>query len=354
VIKVDFPALKFEEWPVADLASWLDARKPGKLFKKSSPASGWKPDTLRNTERAYRVYLGWLNQCGILDVDAKVIERVTETRIDAFLEEYTPGRAPNSVAGAIRGIAFFVKACHPPVGLDWLNKLAWSLTNSATNVIPKLPRLVTVPDLITLGVQLMKESKQRLERPGSQKVRIAETFRNGLMIAALANRPLRISELLSLKLEQTLFREDAWWRVELEANLTKNGRLRCFNYPANLTDYFDYYVAEIRGLLLRDPSSLNEAWMWVRKKGPLSKDRAGVVIGNLTEEYLGKRVTPHLFRDCVATSIALNMPEKVFITKSLLGHASPHTGQKFYNQAIAYDASRELDAAIASLIDEEE
>lgn len=57
----------------------------------------------------------------------------------------------------------------------------------------------------------------------------------------------------------------------------------------------------------------------------------------------------HLFRDCAATSIALEDPEHVRIAAQILGHRSFATTEKYYRLARAADASRAYQAAIEAL-----
>ena len=73
---------------------------------------------------------------------------------------------------------------------------------------------------------------------------------------------------------------------------------------------------------------------------PLGTSTAHENIVRVTERELGVRINPHLFRDCVATSVALYDPEHVRITAPLLGHASLRTSTRHYNQAKAAEAIR--------------
>lgn len=63
-----------------------------------------------------------------------------------------------------------------------------------------------------------------------------------------------------------------------------------------------------------------------------------LAVGRRTLERLGRRVSMHLFRDCVATGIATFTPKQVGITSSILDHAALASSQKFYNQAQGFQA----------------
>ena len=54
---------------------------------------------------------------------------------------------------------------------------------------------------------------------------------------------------------------------------------------------------------------------------------------------LGRAINPHLFRDCAATSIAIDDPGHVGIACRLLGHRAASTTERYYNHARGVEAS---------------
>jgi integrase/recombinase XerD len=68
-----------------------------------------------------------------------------------------------------------------------------------------------------------------------------------------------------------------------------------------------------------------------------------------TREGLGRAINPHLFRDCAATSIAIDDPDHVRVASSLLGHRTVSTTEKYYNQARSVEASRLMQNFLLSL-----
>jgi integrase len=73
------------------------------------------------------------------------------------------------------------------------------------------------------------------------------------------------------------------------------------------------------------------------------------MIVSRTAKAFGRSVNPHLFRDCAATSIAIEDPERVRIASQILGHRSAATTERYYNQAQAIDAARRYQAFLAKL-----
>jgi integrase/recombinase XerD len=73
------------------------------------------------------------------------------------------------------------------------------------------------------------------------------------------------------------------------------------------------------------------------------------LIKRYTQKEFGTAVWPHLFRDCLLTSIAVDQPDLMRIGAAVLGHASSLTGEKHYNQARILEASRRFGTTISSL-----
>ena len=68
-----------------------------------------------------------------------------------------------------------------------------------------------------------------------------------------------------------------------------------------------------------------------------------------TENAFGKTIWPHLFRDCLITSLAIKQPELIRIGSVALGHGSFETAQKHYNQAKMLEARRKYAGSLTDL-----
>lgn len=332
-----FTPLKVKAWPELDRRLWLDAQEGNDPFSIVGFAADWSPSTIRGCERGYGVYLNWLQEGGLLTEAAHPCDRVNEALIVDFLADYGPGRAEATVAGTLRGIAYVLRASRPPDGVKALTRLAHRLANSAKPARPKLPRMAPVEDLASLGHRLMEEGRVRI-RDGLGKTTGAPLFRDGLIIASLAWRPLRRGEMFSLRLGHTLLFETDAYRVSLTRTDRKAGKDLSFLLPDWLTPSMDEYLDTVRPVLLRGKT--DEGWLWLsRRGGRLALQDISIRVGKLTLEHLGRRISPHLFRDCLATTISQEAPEDVGLTKDAFGHATLATSQKYYNQAKGYIAS---------------
>ena len=68
-----------------------------------------------------------------------------------------------------------------------------------------------------------------------------------------------------------------------------------------------------------------------------------------TAERFGQSLSPHLFRDCAATTIATDDPGHVAIIPSILGHTTSRTAERYYNHAGMIDAGRRVQELIGTL-----
>jgi integrase len=61
------------------------------------------------------------------------------------------------------------------------------------------------------------------------------------------------------------------------------------------------------------------------------------------------RFSPHLFRDCAATTLAYHSPDSARLTRGVLGHSGFRMAERHYNQATALDAGRRYAEVLARL-----
>ena len=344
-MKKKFVPLHLSLWPPLDREMWIAAKRPGDPFDQPGRAAAWRPDTVCSTERSYGLYLGWLQGQGQLDPDLRPIDRVDAARVGAFVKEYSIERAPYTVAFAVRGIAYLIRATHPPDGLKWLTKIAHSMANHATPVKSKTARMATIPELLKVGYGLMKIGEEELD---SGHGRGAQVFRDGLMISALTTRPLRRRNFSALEIGRTLIADANGVRAVFEGKDTKTGKPIEFAYPQFLRGAFLFYLKKARPILRAPAIGPDDAMLWVGRRGhTMGGDEITQRIGVITKRHLGRKMWPHLFRDCLATDVAVHDSEHVGILKEVLGHTTLATSEKYYNQAGSFHVSRRQGSVIA-------
>jgi site-specific recombinase XerD len=81
----------------------------------------------------------------------------------------------------------------------------------------------------------------------------------------------------------------------------------------------------------------------------LSQSTIHYHIKNRTQKAFGVSLSPHLFRDCAATSVAIEDPHHVRIAMNILGHHSLATTQRYYDQSQMLAAGRHYQSALIDL-----
>ena len=163
-----------------------------------------------------------------------------------------------------------------------------------------------------------------------------------------------------MRVGQHITKIDGVYVCSFSAAETKNRRALVEPLPLALTPYIDRYLAEIRPALLR--GHVSDAFWVSTYRAALSEQSIYTKVCAATEEELGVRLSPHLFRDALATGIATDDPEHIRMASRLLGHADPRTTERHYIHAQAITASRRYngvvlplrDAAVAASNDQED
>jgi integrase/recombinase XerD len=188
-----------------------------------------------------------------------------------------------------------------------------------------------------LGIDLMAEAENE-----STGLRRFKAYRDGLMIALLASRPLRLRNLTGLILNRTLVQRRALWWIQIPAAETKTKEPIELPWPEVLAPHLETYLADYRAAIaaLRGTSTASDALWLSMHSSPMTDNAIYIRIVARTRAGLGQPVNPHLFRDCAATSVAIEDPAHVGIASRLLGHRTRSTTERYYNQASSIEASR--------------
>jgi integrase len=121
-----------------------------------------------------------------------------------------------------------------------------------------------------------------------------------------------------------------------------------FPWPDELAGALDQYIARERPRLLCGQSATDRLWI-IEEGRPLTAPCCRSQIARITRERLGIRLTPHLFRDCVASTIAEHAPEHYGIIARILGHQTLQTAYAHYIHTGTARAARTHQAHIAAL-----
>jgi integrase len=337
-------------WPSADRLTWDRARLgtgPGGL---DNPATLWRDRTLQNNENGYGRYLSWLSRQGLLSVSEAPSDRITPSRLKAYIPDLKPNISSVSVTMAVAQLLSAAKAFSPDANWSWLNRRVARLKFQAKPSREKRYAIQNTLDLYNYGKQLMDEA----DLGAGGELAATQRYQSGLIIALLAARPLRIRNFQAITIGKSLRWDGKGYWLTFSADETKTGSAIDEPFPEDLLPYLEAFIKTRRPVLLRRASGgsakVAHRSLWVDRSGEKMQEfTLRSLIERYTEQRFGRAVWPHLFRDCLLTSVAIDQPDLMRVSATLLGHTSLRTGEKFYNQARQLDASRQFGTAVSEL-----
>jgi integrase/recombinase XerD len=233
----------------------------------------------------------------------------------------------------------------------WLRRVQNVLRARSVPVRDKRARMQPAGELVNLGKSLMRKAETATKKPSLTR---AVWFRDGLMIAFLAHRPLRLSNLAAITLGRHLIRQSQGYRLYFSGDEVKGGRPIDAAVPASLVADVDRYLDHYRPILLTRGGRQRPApcdALWVSEIAtPLDPNSIPNRIKKHTLAAFGKHLWVHLFRDCAATTIAIDDPKHARSIMNILGHSTLAISEKHYNQARSLEASRRYQKVIADLL----
>ncbi len=331
----DRRCMPIAEWPAKDRRAWDAALADGGLLKDAGPAARWRQGTRDRVAQSYGRFLGYLKFIGRLDRAAGTEDRVTRDGVIAYARQLQRQCASVTVHGYVLNLERSLAVMAPDDDWAWLRRLAARLKARARPTRDKRRWVVPAEELADLGHRLMESA---LDPEGLRPVRRAVRFRDGLMIALLIARVLRLRSFTGLAIGQHLVPVKDGYRITLAPDDTKNGRHYEAPVPEWLGPYMDIYLEQMRPVLLGKRCSDR---LWITVTGAdMSDSYLYHRLRRVTARELGRPINPHLFRDCATTSRAIDDPAHIRAMQPVLGHTTMRTCETHYNQAKAIEASR--------------
>ena len=327
-----------QEWPGVDRLLWLAALAPGDLFEEGGSRARFTDETNRRIVNSYGRWLQSLDRRGQMTPINSPADRISPDRVQAYLADLERHSATQTVINRLIDLSMAARVMDPDQDWSWIRRLLRPIQARHRPAWPKRPRLVATSELFDLGLSMMAAAEHK-----SSECRRAIAFRDGLMIALLAARPLRMRNFFDLTLDRTLVLRGTQWWIQIPAAETKTREPIELPWPEPLVASLEVYLASHRPVLAqrrgRWARSVGQA-LWLSNDGsPMTRRGIYDRITRCTLKGLGKTINPHLFRDCSATTIALEDPSHVRIASRLLGHRTSSTTEKYYNQARNVEAA---------------
>lgn len=335
------------DWPPADRELWEAALRPEDPFDLATGARArYRDRSNRKVEQGFGRFLTYLRVVERLELGSSATSLITPGLVRAYtahLEEL--GNSTQTLLCRLKELYEAGKVLAPDS--DWSFITGIESRVRARNVPARDKRAALAPsdELLDLGLALMdgaeSESTRRLQ---------AIAYRDGLLIAFLALRPLRRSNVAALEIGGSLVKAGDLWIIAFEPNATKTHAPLTFPFPDILIERLETYLTRWRPILCK----LRSRWaseigqrLWVSCHGsPMTEMAVYDTIRKRTALAFGTAMNPHLFRDAAATTWAVEDPEHVRAASALLGHRSLATTERHYQQAQSLSAHRRFAKAI--------
>ena len=187
--------LELARWPESDRQCWATANATGDFFADGNLAAHWSPKTRYQAQAAYGRWLEFVDEHFPDALALPIEDRVDRERLGAYVETLASRVKPMSVAAELGHLILALSALTPGTDWSWIRKVQYRFERAA---VPqeKRHRMVHPSRLIELGFKLMSEAVDQKRR-----IDCACQYRDGLLIALLAYRPLRRRSLASLQLD---------------------------------------------------------------------------------------------------------------------------------------------------------
>ncbi|MEI6159549.1 MAG: hypothetical protein WCP77_06935 [Roseococcus sp.] len=337
--------LPIAEWPERDRELWEAARCPLQRRFGSQPRQVTHPKSIwHKLAGGWGRYLSFLAQQEWLDPGEAPWERVTPERLNAFFRELLDlDNADYTVIGRFAELQTSLKIFQPRGDHRWVTH-PHGIPLSDQLEMRKRPITLHAPlDLFLWGLELMERA---MTLPGPRRRQVQ--MRDGLLVALLAFRGLRLRSVLALTLGKNILRDPqtGLWRLELIPKDVKNSRYIFMRLPEILGPWLDRYMDVERRELL-DSNTSDAAWInWAGK--PLQEKGLDKRIRWLSAKRFGETEAfgTHRFRHCIASALPLILPEHPGLAAAIL-HISHGVADQHYDRSSAVLAFRAYHASVA-------
>ncbi|MCB6180202.1 site-specific integrase [Rhodobacter sp. Har01] len=332
-------SLKFDRWPAKDRALFDAVFRIGSLLEGSGRLAGFRDASARTLRYSYAYWLGWLQRTLPEALDEDPVERATVERLHTWLTSRDDLRIRSLVSLGTSALRPLIAAAPDR---DWrrhrllLNRLHLRVSDQTS--IRKAGRILHAGVLLEAAQNLMERSGMGLPPVSLAQARVR---RDAALIAFLIVLPMRRRACCSIELG-THLQGTGPWHLTLPGELTKTGAVWSAAVPELLDAILADYLAQLRPWFAgRARGGRADKALWLNDNG--TRMAVNTMTGRITEatrRLVGVGISPHLFRDCAATTLAQDSPDASRVTRSLLGHSGFRTAERHYNHATSLDAGR--------------
>ena len=238
---------------------------------------------------------------------------VTPDAVGIWVEGMLARMSLRSVGNRTRDLWYAMRVLHPQRDWRWLWEDAEILYEEACPVRSKLSKICDISDIRRAAIARMRRAEAKPKTTAT-----ALEFQDGFVMLLLSYRPVRRRNLAETRLAINLVFDQAFRSGQLLYERTKAGNRYEAVLPDKVLPWLRRFI-EVYRPILAGPGVTDEAWL-SREGGPLSASQLQRRIRRATEEELGKPISLHLFRDCLATTVSEIAPERIEDAARILGH----------------------------------
>jgi len=339
-------SLPIDAWPAPQRTAWRAARDPGYLHPGDAvpfapgPLAQLSAATLAGMEKAYGLYLH-------SRVARGKAPEVTPVGVQVFVDACRArGNRPRSIATYVADLYAVARVVQPDADLDWLRRTRNRLTAAARQAPKKKWDHPPVDPAVlwSIGCDLIA----RAGAGPRESRRAAARFRDGVLFLLLSSAPVRLENLAAIAIGTNLVLP-ADRPGELVFARTKAGHGSRHPLWPELRAAIEVYLDSHRPILLAGAES-DALWIGLNGGRPLSQAGLARRIERITRLYLGRALSPHRFRDAVATALVIEHPEAPDLASAMLQHRSPASLQDYTEQGRTVGAARVLGGASAAAL----
>lgn len=334
------------KWPLQDKLMWKALLQSNSLLDDNGGLAHLRKTSVRVLEQAYRHWLGWLIAQEPEALQTPPVERATLACLVRWLDALA-NLSPMTRLFYVEGVLRVLRAAAPDADWSQQRRLLLKLKRLAGHGDPqrKQGRVLSSSVLLAAGIAYAethpKASPTDIER--------AARACTGTMIAMLSLMPLRCLTFRTLKLGQSVQVDASRILICVPGESMKSGNSWEAEVPEVIEPLLRRYIDEVRPWIMRRSNEKHD-FLWVTERGtPFLNGYIGVRIALATKEATGVRVSPHLFRDAAATTLARASPQSARLIKPLLAHTSFETAERHYIHASSIEVGRDYAALIRDL-----
>ena len=197
--------LPFFEWPADDRELWTRAFKDEGLFEQSGSACHWADATATQVRHGYSLWLGHLNLTGSLDAQRLPCDRATRESLLGYVTALRSRLAPVSVCSRLRDLSEALRVMQPDGNRDLVVRVLRNLERLARPSRNLRARLAAPSEIYEAGFCLMDRIALR---KGPVSTRTALSYSDGLRIAMLFAKPVRLRNLVGTRIGHNLVQWD--------------------------------------------------------------------------------------------------------------------------------------------------